>query len=111
MNIKKIIREVIDNNPYYDFMDYDDDITSENLDLCKLVSPRGSSAGGYMSNEEAINLINRIKLSGDKHLTGSKKIIEFNKVIEDFKKQIIQVDTNLDTIDTYLHKLRDIVNC
>jgi len=97
MNIKKIIREVIEDN--------------SKIDLCKLVSPKGTGKGGYMSNEEAAKLINHLEFNSDKHFKDPKKLEEFKSVIEKFESDIKRTDTNLDTIDTYLHKLRTIAGC
>lgn len=85
-------------------------ILSEQI-LCHLISPKGKGKGGYMENEEALVLIEKIKNEGDSEIKDPKKLEEFNNTIEKFKSDIIRVDTNLDTIDTYLHRLRDIVGC
>jgi hypothetical protein len=97
MNIKKIIREVINNKSY--------------TDVCDMVSPRGHGKGGYMSNEEALNLINKIKLGKEKHIKNPIKLKQFEQVIQNFESDIKRLDANLDTIDTYLHKLRTILGC
>lgn len=111
MNIKKIIREVIENNPHNNFMTYDDYLDNSNTDLCTLVAPKGTGKGGYISNEEAAKLINQLEFSSNKYIKDPKKLKEFRSVIEKFESDIKRTDTNLDTIDTYLHKLRTITGC
>ena len=95
MNIKKIIKE---------------ELLKEQV-VCHLISPRGNGNGGYMSNEETLELIKKIWESGRKEITDKSKLQTFRKTLQNFKKDIIRVDTNNDTIDTYLHKLRDLVGC
>jgi hypothetical protein len=90
MNVKRIILEQI---------------------LCHLVSPKGTGEGGYISNKEALNLIRKIEDQSEKEIKDPKKKEEFNKVIQQFKKDINNIDTNNDTVDTYLHRLRDIIKC
>jgi hypothetical protein len=79
--------------------------------LCHLVSPIGSGKGGYIPNEEALNLINKIEFGGKKEIKDPYKLKQFNKTIQQFRKDINGTDTNNDTVDTYLHKLRDLIGC
>lgn len=90
MNVKRIILEQI---------------------LCHIVSPKGTGGGGYISNKEALNLIRKIEDQSEKEIKDPKKRMEFDKVIQQFKKDINNIDTNNDTVDTYLHRLRDIIKC
>jgi len=77
---------------------------------CHEVAPKGHGEGGYMSNEEALSLIDRI--AGDRNkIKDPKKLQMFDKTISDFRHDIKIADTNLDTVDTYLHKLRTLFNC
>lgn len=94
MNLRRIIKE---------------ELLKEQL-LCKLISPIGRGKGGYMSNGEALSLINRIE-SGVGEIKDPKKLMMFKKTIEQFKQDINNIDTNNDTIDTNLHKLSDLVGC
>lgn len=102
---------MLDNNPHNNFMTYDDYIDEPNIELCKLVSPKGRGKGGYISNEDAAKLINQLEFGSSKHIKDPKKLKEFRKIIEQFESDIKKSDTNLDTIDTYLHKLRSLVGC
>jgi len=95
MNIRRIIKE---------------QLLKEQL-LCHLVSPRGHGKGGYMSNGEALALINRIQTSAQGEIHDPKKQEMFRQTIAQFKHDITDADTNNDNVDTYLHKLRDIVGC
>ena len=79
--------------------------------LCHLVSPKGHGEGGYISNEEALNLIDKIEYGGKKEIKDPSKLQQFNKTIQQFRQDINGTDTNNDTVDTYLHKLRDLVGC
>ena len=90
MNIKRIILEQI---------------------LCHMVSPKGTGEGGYVSNQEALKLISDIEKQSENEVKDPKKKEEFKKVIKQFRRDITNVDTNNDTIDTYLHRLRDIIKC
>lgn len=94
MNIKKIIKE---------------ELLREQL-LCTLVSPKGHGAGGYMSNGEALALINRIQISAGE-IKDPKKSAIFKQTLSQFRHDITNADTNNDNVDTYLHKLRDLVGC
>lgn len=95
MNIRKIIKE---------------ELLKEQV-LCHLVSPKGSGHGGYMSNDEALSLINRIERSGTSEIKDKGKLSQFKNTLSQFRNDIKRVDTNNDTVDTYLHKLRDLVGC
>jgi hypothetical protein len=79
--------------------------------LCHLISPKGGGNGGYMENGEAIELINKIWLSGKQEIKDSKKLIQFKSTIDNFRKDVNGVDTNNDTVNTYLHKLRNLIGC
>ena len=79
--------------------------------LCHLISPKGNGEGGYMSNDEALKLIDRIEVGGRKEIRDPEKLSQFLKTIQQFRNDIDHVDTNNDTVDTYLHKLRDLVGC
>ena len=79
--------------------------------LCHLVSPKGNGEGGYIPNEEALNLIDRIEDGGKKEIKDPSKLKQFIKTIQQFRQDIDGIDTNNDTVNTYLHKLRDLVGC
>lgn len=79
--------------------------------VCHLISPRGSGEGGYMSNSEAFNLINKIEQGGRSEIKDPNKLSSFLNTLKQFRHDIKNADTNLDTVDTYLHKLRDLVGC
>jgi hypothetical protein len=94
MNIKRIIRE---------------ELLREQL-LCTLVSPKGHGEDGYMSNGEALSLINRIQTSAGE-IKDPRKAAMFKQTLSQFRHDITNADTNNDNVDTYLHKLRDLVGC
>lgn len=96
MNIKRIIKE---------------ELLTEQL-VCHLISP--TNKNGYITNEEAFKLIDKIERSAEMNKTVLKtqfQIDQFKKTIQQFKNDIKGIDTNNDTIDTYLHKLRTLFNC
>jgi len=95
MNIRRIIKE---------------ELLKEQL-LCHLVSPNGSGKGGYMSNDQALSLINRIEQSAKSEIKDKNKLTQFKNIIQQFRHDIKNADTNNDNVDTYLHKLRDLVGC
>ena len=97
MNIRKIIKE---------------ELLTEQL-VCHLISPTGKKST-YVSNEEALNLIDKIERSAEMNKTALKNQFQrnqFKKTIQQFRDDIKGIDTNNDTIDTYLHKLRTLLNC
>lgn len=79
--------------------------------VCHLVAPKGKGNGGYMSNEEALDLINKIQLGGRKEIHDPRIWSKFVETLSDFRQNIKNIDTNNDTVDTYLHKLRDLIGC
>lgn len=80
--------------------------------VCHMVSPRGRGKGGYIGNEEAMNLIGQIENDHESlKKLNSKELKMFYNTIKDFKQDILKSDTNLDNIDTYLHKLTNIFKC
>lgn len=83
--------------------------------LCHLVSPMPRNLNvygtGYISNEEANSLINKIEMGAEREIKNPELLSKFKKSIEQFKKEIKNLDVNNDTIDTNLHKLRDLINC
>jgi len=95
MSLKKIIRE---------------ELLREQL-LCHLISPRGTGKGGYISNKDALSLINKMEQSAKSEIKDQKKLTQFNITIQQFKNDITNVDTNNDSVDTYLHKLRNLFGC
>jgi hypothetical protein len=95
MNLRRIIKE---------------ELLKEQL-LCKLISPLGSGKGRYISNDEALNLITRIEYSAKGEIKDPKKLMMFKKSMEQFKQDINNIDTNNDTVNTNLHKLRDLIGC
>jgi hypothetical protein len=78
---------------------------------CKMVSPKSKDGGNYMSNQEALELIDKIQLQGRKEIHDPKILAQFVKTLSDFRRDIKGVDTNNDTMDTYIHKLRTLLNC
>ena len=96
MNIKNIIRK---------------ELLREQV-ACREVSPRGKGKGGYISNEELLKFIDKIEIDGLKDFKNNPKKLEmFKNTLKNFRRDVKVVDTNLDTVDTYLHKLRDLFNC
>ena len=95
MNIKRIIKE---------------ELLKEQL-LCHLVSPIGNGKGGYMSNSQALSLIDRIEQGAKSEIKDKNKMTQFMSTIKQFRHDIKNADTNNDNVDTYLHKLRDLVGC
>ena len=95
MNIRRIIKE---------------ELLKEQL-LCHLVSPRGNGKGGYIPNDQTLSLIDRIEQSGNSEIKDRHKLTQFKSTIQQFKQSIKTTDTNNDNVDTYLHKLRDLVGC
>jgi len=97
MNIRKIIKE---------------ELLTEQL-VCHLISPTGRK-NTYISNEEAFNLIDRIVRSANMNKTvlkNERTVQQFNKTIQQFRSDIKGIETNNDTVDTYLHKLRTLLSC
>jgi hypothetical protein len=86
-------------------------VVKEQQVICKMISPKGHERGNYMSNQEALELINKIQVSGRKKIQDPKILAQFVKTLSDFRNNIKNVDTNNDTIDTYIHKLRTLLNC
>lgn len=78
---------------------------------CQMVSPKPKGGGNYISNEEALDLIDKIQIQGRKEIHDPKILAQFIKTLSDFRHDIKGVDTNNDTFDTYLHKLRTLLNC
>lgn len=79
--------------------------------VCHLVSPRGKGKGGYMSNEEALDMIDKIQVEGRKEIHDPQLWVKFVETLSEFRQNIKGVDTNNDTVDTYLHKLRELLKC
>lgn len=79
--------------------------------VCHLVSPRGNGKGGYMSNEEALKMIDKIQIEGRKEIHDPQIWSKFVETLSEFRQSIKNVDTNNDTVDTYLHKLRELLKC
>lgn len=79
---------------------------------CREVSPKGNGKGGYISNEELLKFIDKIEVDGYKDFKNNPKKLQMLKnTLKSFRRDVKNVDTNLDTVDTYLHKLRDLFNC
>ena len=79
--------------------------------LCHLISPKGNGEGGYIPNDEALELIDKIESGGKAEIKDPSKLKQFLKTIQQFRSDVDHIDTNNDTVDTYLHKLRDLVGC
>lgn len=83
--------------------------------LCHLVSPMPRNLNvygtGYISNEEANSLINKIEMGAEREIKDPELLSKFKKSIQQFRSEIKNLDVNNDTIDTNLHKLRDLINC
>ena len=83
--------------------------------LCHLVSPLSNRTNGYgtgyISNEEANALIDKIERSSEMEIKDPNILKRFKETIQEFRREIKDIDTNNDTIDTNLHKLRDLINC
>jgi hypothetical protein len=78
---------------------------------CQMISPKPKGGGNYMSNQEALELMNTIQVQGRKEIHDPKILAQFVKTLSDFRQNIKDVDTNNDTLNTYLHKLRTLLNC
>jgi hypothetical protein len=78
---------------------------------CQMVSPKPKGGGNYMSNEETLEMIDKIQIEGRKEIHDPKVLAQFIKTVSDFRQDIKGIDTNNDTVDTYLHKLRTLLNC
>ena len=97
MDIRRIIKE---------------ELLTEQL-VCHLISPT-NRRNPYISNEEAFDLINKIVRSANMNKTvlrDEKTTQQFNKTIQQFRHDIKGINTNNDTVDTYLHRLRTLLNC
>lgn len=78
---------------------------------CKMISPKSKSGKNYIDNKEALTLIDEIQVQGREEIRDPKVLERFIKTLSDFRHDIKGVDTNNDTIDTYLHKLRTLLKC
>lgn len=78
---------------------------------CKMVSPKSKDGGNYMSNQEALELIDKIQIQGRKEIHDPEILTQFVKTLSNFRDDINGVDTNNDTMDTYIHKLRTLLKC
>lgn len=76
-----------------------------------MVSPKSKDGGNYMSNQEVIELIDKIQVQGKKEIHDPKILAQFVKTLSNFRHDINGVDTNNDTMDTYIHKLRTLLKC
>jgi hypothetical protein len=76
-----------------------------------MISPKTKGGGNYMSNEEALEMIDKIQIQGRKEIHDPKVLTQFIKTVSDFRQDIKGIDTNNDTLNTYLHKLRTLLNC
>ena len=76
-----------------------------------MISPPGHERGNYISNEEALSLIDKIQIQGRREIQDQKVLAQFIKTLSDFRQDIKNIDTNNDTFNTYLHKLRTLLNC
>lgn len=85
-------------------------LIKENQVICNLVAPK-SKNGDYISNEEALKFIDKIEFQGNKEIQDQNILKQFNQTISKFKKDIGYLDVNNDTVDTYIHKLRTLLNC
>jgi len=65
----------------------------------------------YMSNEEALDMINKIQVQGRKEIHDPKILAQFVETLSQFRESIKNTDTNNDNVDTYLHKLRELLKC
>lgn len=90
--------------------DLNENLLKEQM-ACHLISPRGKGKGGYMSNQEALDMINKIQIQGRKEIHDPETLSKFVETVSDFRQSIKNIDTNNDTIDTYLHKLRELLKC
>jgi hypothetical protein len=79
---------------------------------CHLISPKGDGNGGYIDNQKALEIVKKIESDTKSYQRLSDKEKEmFRSTIKNFKNDILRADTNLDTIDTYLHKLANLFKC
>ena len=78
---------------------------------CQMISPSGHERGNYISNEEALSLIDKIQIQGRKEIHNQKVLARFIETLSAFRHDIKSIDTNNDTFNTYLHKLRTLLNC
>lgn len=88
-----------------------ENLLKEQQITCQMVAPKPKGGGNYMSNEEALTLIDKIQIQGRKEIHDQKILAQFIKTLSDFRHDIKGVDTNNDTLDTYLHKLRTLLKC
>ena len=89
----------------------DEGLIKEQQITCQMISPKSKSGGNYISNEESLALIDKIQIQGRKEIHDQKILAQFIKTLSDFRHDIEGTDTNNDTFDTYLHKLRTLLKC
>jgi hypothetical protein len=106
----KIMRKINKMEYVHRDRDLSENLLKEQM-VCHLISPRGKGKGGYMSNEEALNMINKMQIEGRKEIHDPQIWAKFVETLSEFKQNIKNVDTNNDTVDTYLHKLRELLKC
>lgn len=90
--------------------DLSEGILKEQL-ACKLISPVGHGLGGYVDNDEALKMVDKIQIQGRKEIHDPETLSKFIETISEFREAIKKIDTNNDTVDTYLHKLRELLKC
>jgi len=88
-----------------------ENLLKEQQIICQMISPKPKSGGNYISNKEALELIDKIQIQGRKEIHDQKVLAQFVKTLSDFRHDIKGIDTNNDTVDTYIHKLRTLLNC
>lgn len=89
----------------------DEGLIKEQQITCQMISPKSKGGGYYLSNEETMALIDKIQTQGRKEIHDQKILAQFIKTLSDFRHDIEGTDTNNDTFNTYLHKLRTLLKC
>ena len=88
-----------------------ENVLKEQQITCQMVAPKPKGGGNYMSNKEALALIDKIQIQGRKEIHDQKILAQFIKTLSDFRHDIKVVDTNNDALDTYLHNVRNMLKC
>jgi len=91
--------------------DLNESLINEQQITCQMTSPKPKGGGNYISNEEALDMIDKIQVQGRKEIHDQEILAKFIETLSEFRQNIKSIDTNNDTIDTYLHKLRELLKC
>lgn len=78
---------------------------------CKMISPKGNTRGNYISNDQALELIDKIQVQGREEIHDVDMLQKFIETLSDFRHDLKHSDTNNDTTNTYIHKLRTLLKC